>query len=168
MIYRLAWNSRLQFAQQADYHILKTWKNPKPITDWQAIPLTHSQDILLSDVIGLHNIMVWKQALVDDLSSLAGDCFQALPVIADDAIYSAIHITCAVDCLHSEKSQFRRFKNRNIGVEHYVLQADCVANQTIFTVPDDGYSAIFVSQRIKQIYEAGGFSGLEFIAVELA
>ncbi len=168
MIYRLAWDSPLQFAQQDDYRILKTWKNPKPIVDWQAIPLTHPQDIPLSDVIGLHNIMVCKQALIDDLSSVAGDCFQALSVIVDNETYSAIHIICAVDCLHPEASQFRRFKNRNIGVEHYVLQADCVANQTIFTVPDDGYSAIFVSEQVKQIYEAGDFSGLEFIAVELA
>jgi len=164
MIYRLAFEDVASPVNTADYGIFKTWKKTKPIPTWQPIPLQHSASVL-ADVIGLRRIMIWQSVLVDMLPS---DDFQALPVTIGDMTFYAIHITRVLDCLDTARSIFKRFKNRNIGVEHYVLRANCVGDVLLFTIPDDGYSVIFASEQFKAQIEEQGWTGLTFIPVEVS
>jgi len=163
--YQLSWESPLTFANSNDYALLKIWKQPTLIMDWQAITVTQKENTTLSDVMGLHGIMVWSEAVCDALHPVVSDTIQLLPVHLNDETYHAVHITHVLDCLDKEQSQFRRFKNRNIGVERYVLRADCVADTPLFVLPDDGYSAVFVSDIVKAVIDDNHFTGLTFEAV---
>lgn len=164
MIYRLEFASPLSLIETADYTIFKAWKNPQPITNWQPIRVQLDDEYTLSDVMGLRSIMVWHSSVADALSS---SDFQALPIQLDDATYYAIHITNVNNCLDADRSQFKRFKNRNIGVEHYVLRARCIGDAMLFTIPDDGYSAIFASDDFKTWFDKNGWTGLSFLSVEI-
>jgi len=168
MIYQLSWESGLAFAEAGDYALLKTWKQPAPMTDWTPITVTPKADTERQDIMGLHNIMVWSHVVLDGVASIVDDAIQALPVYLDGTTHYAIHVTCALDCLDAAQSQFRRFKNRNIGVEDYVLRSDCVANAALFTVPDDGYSAVFVSDAVKSMVEDMGWTWVSFSDVALS
>lgn len=165
MIYRLEFEDVVSLANTADYGIFKIWKNPEPIQAWQSIPLKSSNPASLPDVIGLRSIMVWQLALVEVIPS---DDYQALPVTLDDMTCYAIHITRVLDCLDAKRSIFKRFKNRNIGVEHYVLRANCVGDALLFTIPDDGHSAIFASETFKSQVEEERWTGLSFFPVEMS
>ncbi|GEM_PF-2108029 len=168
MIYQLQWESILSFANADDYAHLKTWKLPTPIEYWTAIPVALKVGAQQSDVMGLHSIMVWSTTVLDNLKPSIGDAIQALPIHLDADIYYAIHILKFLDCLDAEKSQFRRFKNRNIGVEAYVLEQTCIGDVPLFTIPDDGYSAVFVSDAIKQVIDHAGWTGVSFVEVSLS
>jgi hypothetical protein len=165
MLYRLKFDSILSFVDASDYAILKTWKNPSPIDDWQALKLNYQSNSSPQHVMGLHSIMIWDIELVETLSPIISNAFQALPVKINDRNYGAIHITQSIDCLDHDHSQFKRFKNRNIGVEDYVLRADCVGDTSLFTIPDDGYSAIFVSPQLKAEFVQHQWTGLSFIPI---
>lgn len=132
-MYRLTFDSVLSFIESSDYAILKTWKNPTPIDGWQGLQLATQSRIPHQPVMGLHHVMVWQVALYEALSPLIGTACQALSVAVDDVRHVAIHITQSMDCLDPDHSQFKRFKNRNIGVTHYVLGADCVGDTHLFT-----------------------------------
>lgn len=166
--YQLQWESALSFANSEDFALLKMWKHPTSITDWTPISVTMKDDAVKSDVMGLHSIMVWSQDAHDALVPLVNDCVQVLPINLNADTYFAIHITCALDCLDAEKSQFRRFKNRNIGVEQYVLRGDCISDKPLFIVPDDGYSAVFVSSEVKTVVDEVGWSGLTFTEIAVS
>ena len=163
MIYRLDYESRLSLDTTDDYSIFKIWKNPAPIDDWQPLALTYSGE--LPDVIGLRSIMLWAG---DKAQTFQSTDYQALPVTINGIPYYAIHITHVLDCLDQNQSQFKRFKNRNIGVEHYVLRADCIGDVSLFTIPDDGYSAIFATDDFKAWVSAQGWTGLSFFEVQLS
>lgn len=165
MIYRLEFEDVVTPANIVDYGIFKRWKNPEPIQAWQPIPLKRTNPESLPDVMGLRSIMIWQPALIEAVPS---DDYQALPVTLDDATYYAIHITRVLDCLDTDRSVFKRFKNRNIGVEQYILRADCIGDVLLFTIPDDGYSAIFASQRFKPQVDEQGWRGLSFVPVEMS
>jgi hypothetical protein len=163
--YQLHPQRALDFADVADYAHLKTWKQPAHIMDWSPIAVTLQDKATLADIMGLHHMMIWSQDVLDTLAPHVEGVIQALPVTLNSTPYYAIHITHALDCLDTEASQFRRFKNRNIGVEAYVLRGDCVGDTPIFTVPDDGYSAIFVSSALKQVIEDAQWAGVSFEVV---
>lgn len=165
MIYRLDYDSTLSLAHVGDYSIFKTWKNPEPIQEWQPISVIQVDTTSPFNVTGLNSIMIWETTLINNCPS---SDYQALPVTMNDTIYYAIHITRVLDCLDAGRSVFKRFKNRNIGVEHYVLKADCVEDAHLFTIPDDGHSAIFASERFKSQVEEQGWTGLTFTPVELS
>lgn len=164
MIYRLEFESQLSLIETADYTIFKAWKNPQPIMNWQPVRVQYDDESTMSDMMGLRAIMVWHSSVVDKHSS---SDYQALPIQLDDAIYYAIHITNVNNCLDADRSQFKRFKNRNIGVEHYVFRAGCIGDAMLFTIPDDGYSAIFASGEFKTWFDANGWTGLSFLSVEM-
>jgi len=166
MFYRLKFDSGLSFVNMADFAMLKTWKNPAPIDDWQALELAYQPDVPRQHVMGLHTVMIWQMELLETLTPLIGKAIQALPVKIEDTDCVAIHITHAINCLDQNNSQFKRFKNRNIGVEHYVLRADCVGDAHLFTLPDDGYSAIFASTHLKTQIELHQWQGLSFTPIE--
>ena len=166
MFYRLKFDSVLSFINMADYALLKIWKNPAPIDEWKILKLTCQSDVSHQHVMGLHNIMVWQMEVLEMLTPLLGTAIQALPVTIDGVDHVAIHVTHTIDCLDEIHSQFKRFKNRNIGVEHYVLRADCVGDANLFAIPDDGYSAIFVSAHLKEQFEQHQWQGLSFIPIE--
>lgn len=166
--YQLQWESVLSFANPDDYALLKIWKHPASITDWTPISVALKDDTVESDVMGLHSIMVWSRDVLDAFAPLINDCIQALPISLNNGEYFAIHITSALDCLDADKSQFRRFKNRNIGVEQYVLRGDCISDTPLFTVPDDGYSAVFVSSDAKTVVDEAGWLGLTFSDIEVS
>jgi hypothetical protein len=166
MFYRLEFNSVLSFIDSADYAILKMWKNPSPLDGWQPLQLEYQSDAPRHHVMGLHSIMIWQAALVEALDPLLDTAYQALPVVIDDNKHFALHITQSVDCLDPVHSRFKRFKNRNIGVEHIVLRADCVGDAHLFTIPDDGYSTIFASKQLKSQFDKCGWSGVSFAPVE--
>jgi len=165
-MYRLNFDSVLSFVDLADFAILKTWKNPNPIVDWDVLKLTTQPDSSCQHVMGLYSVMVWDVRSFEVLSPLIDTACQALPVLIDQTSYIAIHITQSINCLDPDHSQFKRFKNRNIGVDHYVLRADCVGDTHLFTIPDDGYSAIFVSPQFKTLFEQHHGTGLSFIPVD--
>lgn len=166
MFYRLEFDSVLSFIDRADYAILKLWKNPSPLEEWQPLQLEYQSDAPRQHVMGLHSIMIWQSELVETLAPICGTAYQALPVVIDDNKHSALHITHSVDCLDSVHSRFKRFKNRNIGVEHTVLRADCVGDAHLFTIPDDGYSTIFASNHLKAQFDQYDWSGVSFVPVE--
>lgn len=166
MFYRLKFDSVLSFVNMDDYAMLKTWKKPSPIEDWQGLELTCQSDVPRQHVMGLHTIMVWKMELLQYLSPLLGATIQGLPVTLDETDFVAIHIISAKNCLDKDHSQFKRFKNRTIGVERYVLRADCVGDAHLFVIPDDGYSAIFASTQLKEQFEKHQWQGLSFIPIE--
>lgn len=160
--YQLHPQRALDFVDVANYVHLKTWKHPAPIMDWSPIVVRLQDNATPADIMGLHHMMIWSQDVLDALSSHVEGIIQALPVTLNSTTYYAIHIIHALDCLDTEASVFRRFKNRNIGVETYVLRGDCVGDTPLFTVPDDGYSAIFVSSVLKQIIEDAQWAGVSF------
>ena len=166
MIYRLKFDSQLSFSNPSDYPILKSWKNPSPIEDWKTLRLTRQSNSAQASVMGLHSMMIWQMGLFVELSPLIDRACQALAVDIDETQQVAIHITTSMDCLDQNHSQFKRFKNRNIGVDKYVLRADCVGDAHLFTIPDDGYTAIFVSASFKAQYEQHKGTGLSFMPIE--
>ena len=149
-----------------DYLILKRWKNPTPIGEWQPIQLTSATTLPQQHVMGLHNIMIWQLTLAENLKSLIERACQALPVTIDDKQYAAIHVTQSIDCLDPDLSQFKQFKNRNIGVEHYVLRSTDIGNANLFTIPDDGYTALFASETLRSRFIESKWTGLSFLPVE--
>ena len=167
MFYRLKFEHSLAFIDPVDYAILKRWKNPSPIDEWQTIGLRYRFDSQKPQVMGLHNIMVWHVELVEVLNPLIGTAYQVLPVQIDDDKFFAIHITNTVNCLDPDKSRFKRFKNRNIGVEHYVLRTDKIGTAHLFTIPDDGNSVIFSSEQLKTQFDQYQWSKVSFLPVEV-
>ena len=164
MIYQLEFDRRLTLINTDDFSIFKAWKNPHPIANWQPVAVQFTDEAEPADVMGLRSIMVWHRSLLDGLSV---HDFQALPIQLENESYYAIHITQVRDCLDAEHSQFKRFKNRNIGVEHYVLRRDCADDTMLFTIPDDGYSAIFATEKFRLVVVENDWTGLTFLPVAL-
>lgn len=165
-VYQLVFEHSLSFVDETNFPLLKRWKNPTLIDSWQPIQLEYRHDPIFEQVLGLHRIMIWQPELLEMLTPLLAHSIQALPVYIADKRYCAIHITRSVDCLDKDHSQFRRFKNRIIGIETYVLRCNALESEPIFTISEDGNAAIFVSDTIKLYFEEKNWTGLTFIPVK--
>lgn len=165
--YWLEYTHQLDFVDQADYAILKSWKTPQPLDQWRDLSLRRIDDNPLPDATGAHRMLIVSARVWDLLENVIRSAVEALPVdIAGHSAY-ALHVLQVVDCLDKEKSVFRRFKNRVIGVEDYVLRSEALDEQAVFVIAEDGYSRIFVSDIVKRVFEEYHFTGLVFVPVAI-
>lgn len=165
--YMLEYAHQLEFIDPADYAILKSWKTPQPLNQWRDLSLRRIDDSPLADATGAHSMLIVRLEVWEALEIVIGSAVETLPVdIAGDSAY-ALHVLQVVDCLDRDESIFRRFKNRVIGVEHYVLRQQALNGQALFVIAEDGYSRIFVSDKVKQVFEGYHFTGLVFVPVAI-
>lgn len=74
----------------------------------------------------------------------------------------AINVTTVVDCLDEEASDLTRFNDLILGIGHYVLHEERLADVPIFRIPGYELTTVFVSPEFRALVDDHGLRGLRW------
>lgn len=97
------------------------------------------------------------------LGPLLEDHVEALPIPAPEPEWPdlfALNVTRIVDCLDEEASELSRFGELILGIGHYALDEERIADVPIFRIPGYHLTAVFVSPEFRRVVDDAGLKGL--------